>query len=275
MMRSSPRGGVVHEKSEVSGTASEPSLERAATAATTELVDRITALVEESETASYTRKAGMAGAINMLMARLPTEANSEETATCLLRLLDEGRLDGLEDEDGEPSSVAATRALLAMGYPHAMQVPPERLEALRRREHQTIPVPWGLLVGILLPAAVIQVGFVLSSDTPHQYFGLRADCLAGDVPCPPPGFGTWFRTQGLYVISLVLGGSNILAGLVALAMGRFKRTRRQLIRNFLGVATLGVMTGVLLMALGYVGFGMSALWSAGGALAAAWALKSS
>lgn len=124
-MRSSPRDGALHGTSK--GAAATTSSHE-----TTELVDRIASLAADAATAADLRRPGMAGAINALLARLPGEAASDETAARLLGLLDEGHLEGLVDEEGEPSGVAATRALLGLGYPHALLVPPARLEALRR-----------------------------------------------------------------------------------------------------------------------------------------------
>ncbi|MBZ4417311.1 hypothetical protein [Myxococcus sp. RHSTA-1-4] len=231
-------------------------------------MDRITSLITEARTASDDQQPDMAGAINELMARLPAEATSEETAVWLLRLLDDGHLDGLRDEAGQPSSVAATRALLGLGYPHAMQVPPERLEALRRWERRTLPVPWGPLVGTLLLAAMMQCFFVLMSDQPRQLFGVSAECLAGEVPCPPAGLSAWFRYEGQYLVSTGLFLENVLAGVAAVTVGRLQKVRPRVRLGFLGVGVLGLLTWGALLALGYAGVGWGAFMSAAGALAA-------
>jgi hypothetical protein len=234
-------------------------------------MDLIASLAADAATAPDTRRPGMAGAINEVLARLPSEAGSEETAPRLQRLLEEGRLDGLTDEEGLPSSVAATRALLGLGYPHALGVSPERLEALRAWERRGPPVPWGLLTGTLLVAAVVQL-FFMSMGSGPRLFGLSVAALAGEAP-PPRGLMDWVREEG----TLTVGGGLLLANgfawLAAITVGRRRKALPWVRRGFLGIAALGLLPGCVYLSLDLPGAGWGTFASAAGALVAWRTLK--
>jgi hypothetical protein len=238
-------------------------------------MDRVTALAREASTAPDQRRPGMAGALNAMMARLPSEAGSEETAARLQRLLEDGDLDGLVDEEGLQASIAATRTLLSLGYPHALRVPPERLDAMRRWERRTLPVPWLAMAGVLCFAAVFQLGFYTMGYVPPQAwfpFG-SMDVPPGFEPAPLVGGLDWFRFKGPILMYSGLLLANGVGWLMTVTVGRWLIVRPWVRRGFAGVAALGLLLGVLQYAAGYPGAGWGAFASAAGALAACWMLR--
>ncbi len=241
----------------------------------TGLMDLITSLAREASTAPDLRRPGMAGAINALIARLPSEAGTEETAAGLQRLMEAGDLDGLVDEEGLPASIAATQTLLSLGYPEALRVPPERLEAVRRWEHRTLPVPWLAMAVTLFFAAVFQLAFYTMGYVPDQAwfpFG-SVDVPPGFEPTPLVGGLDWFRFKGPILMYLGMLLANGFGWLAAVTVGRMPSFRPWVRRGFAGVAALGLLLGVLQYAAGYPGAGWGAFASAAGALAAGWMLR--
>ncbi len=96
---------------------------------------------------------------------LSSDASLRERADLLLSLIEDVRLASSTGSDGRTVRVAAIQALLALGYPYALEIPPEALEA-KARDEGTGPgllstrkgqVGFGLvtLAGILQLAAVL------------------------------------------------------------------------------------------------------------------------
>lgn len=102
-------------------------------------------------------RAAIAGRINFQLAVLAEQHKSKQTAELLHRLLDERTLDGLRDPSGLSSRAAAVRALIDLGFPHALEVAPEDLELLRRelsprrfRKVLALAIAVATAVGLLL-----------------------------------------------------------------------------------------------------------------------------
>jgi hypothetical protein len=65
---------------------------------------------------------------------LPPDASLREHADLLLALMEDAQLADYTGSDGRTVRTAAIQALLALGYPYALEVPPEALAAKARDE---------------------------------------------------------------------------------------------------------------------------------------------
>lgn len=74
-----------------------------------------------------------------------------ERADVLLEVLTDSRLRDVSGGDGRPVRAAAMQALLGLGYPYALEVPPDVLSEFSPTDHSPhFPEGRGFLVGILL-----------------------------------------------------------------------------------------------------------------------------
>ncbi|MFP2907972.1 hypothetical protein ACLESD_23560 [Pyxidicoccus sp. 3LFB2] len=238
------------------------------------LLNTLTALVEEAHTVTDLRRPGMVGAINAVLARLPSEADPGAAAAVLQRLLAEGRLEDLVDEEGQRASLAATGALLELGYPHALEVTPEQLEALRRWKPLTPPVPWFGLTVTLFLAFVAQVFFITMGTPSHPFPMMSVEALAGG-PVPERTWLQVFRTFVWDTSLAVTAGqilSNFAAFLLAVSVGWHYRGHRVARRVFLGLGVAGLVVGSLqLTASAWLTWATGA--SAAGSLLCGWLMK--
>jgi hypothetical protein len=65
---------------------------------------------------------------------LPSGASPRERADLLLSLMNDAQIADYTGTGGRKVRIAASQALLALGYPYALEVPPETLEAIARDE---------------------------------------------------------------------------------------------------------------------------------------------
>lgn len=236
---------------------------------------RISALAQEARQELGTRREEVVGALNALLERLPRESSPDEASAVLHRLLDGGLLDGLEDAEGLPASVAATRAMTALGFPHALEVPPERLEALNRWRTPALEVPRGPLAFVLGISTVVQMGFVTMVDMGMRRMGhlMSMNALAG-IPEEPT-----LTSQLRYLVGDAAGpiflaqlAATVVAGGLAMAVAGRREWRAPARRGLLGLAALGLAVGGFQLALG-LDEGWGTLASAGGSLVAGWLLR--
>lgn len=237
------------------------------------LLDRITSLASEASTASDLVRPGMVGALHALMERLPTESRDEETATRLQRLLEDGHLDGLRDEDGQPSTVVATRTLLDLEHPRALGMAPERLESLRRWERRPLPVPWPKLAVTLFFVSLLHVIAVTAGSEPKRFLPVPLDPV-GDADMPATEVEFWFRVVGGFFVAVGMVLANALGWLTAFAVRQHVQGRTWVRRGFFTVGALGLLLGGLHFAVGAVFDGVGAFASAAWALSAGWLSRS-
>jgi hypothetical protein len=153
---------------------------------------------------------------------------ARERADLLLALLQNEELRGLSGSDARPVRTAALEALLALGYPYALEVPPELLAELRPEARRPdLLQRWNFQLGLALPvlAAVVECAFISAID----------------------GSGSsYFRGVARWLITLSLV-TSVLPTLLAF-LGTWKRRR---VLNGLGIWPMGLAgLGVMLVALG-------------------------
>jgi hypothetical protein len=239
------------------------------------LAERLTALVLEARQERWARRADLTNSITSLLEGLPSHPNPGEVVPTLHRLLEEGLLDELEDGSGQSASVAATRALLALGYPHALEVSPEQLAALKHWEGRTGSAPAWSILGILFVAMVVQLAFItLGSPGIRHLFGASAAALAGDtawVPSLRDRVESFIRQAEwpVFYVQTLLHGCGFVFTLMA---GGHREGRRRAMGSFYALGALGTLMGLVQFQLsGMVGFGTFV--AAGAALIAGRLLK--
>ncbi|RKH20236.1 hypothetical protein D7Y13_12625 [Corallococcus praedator] len=239
-----------------------------------ELVPLFEQALADATSASSSRQVG---ALNACIDRMSRTEDPEKLAPVLHVLLAKDGVNRLVDEQGVPVGIAATRALLALSYPHPLEVSPERLETLRQFDDFIVPpAPSGKLFFVLAVAALSQaMFFVISHDSPY-FEGLSADVLAGMDPAslPPPtlweqmkdGLGPFWRVVKPAVpwIQFI---ASALGYLFAVAIADTARERLLARRGFVVLGFLGLAAGFLLPLRGAQPLGTFA--SAVGALLAA------
>lgn len=93
-----------------------------------------------AEPPSGAQKAALKTLAHELRRRAPDDG--EARARVLVRLLDDSALQTVTDDAGVPLRALAAQALLELGFPHALQLSPEDLEAARR--HHSMRLGWVL-----------------------------------------------------------------------------------------------------------------------------------
>ena len=214
------------------------------------LAERLTALVMEARQEKWARRADLTHSITSLLEGLPSHPNPGEVVPTVHRLLEDGLLEGLEDGTGQSASVAATRALLALGYPHALEVSPEQLAALKHWERRTPPAPWALLLLLGAGALLVQqVCSQLGEPGIRHLFGASAAALAGgsgEVVVPT----LWERVEGFirdtskpaYFSQFVL---NCGAWVIAFFSSGYRKGRWLAMRTFQGIGAVGCLLALV------------------------------
>lgn len=133
---------------------------------------------------------------------LAPEQSPRERADLLLSLIGDERIASYTGSEGRTVRGAAIQALMALGYPYALEVPPEALEAHAREEPRQGP---GILstgtgksgFGLVVLAAVVQAAACL-------YVGQ----LIGDTTYMAVALGIVFATTLLPAL-VAIGGQSV------------------------------------------------------------------
>jgi hypothetical protein len=154
-------------------------------------------------------------------------AGGRAQADALLKLLEGGRLTELVDSEGKTCRAAAAEALIAMGYPYALELSPEDLDHVRKgggfRSHAASLVSALTLIAVLTGLEVV-LGASSSSGTlsfAHAALtGLSAIAMAVTRPrTRARKYALWaVILSGLEGVGLAILGAPgaLLAGLGAL-----------------------------------------------------------
>ncbi|RKH10213.1 hypothetical protein D7V97_14505 [Corallococcus sp. CA053C] len=201
----------------------------------------------EAALGSESQRSQKASALHAFIDVLVRMEDPAKLAPALHALLERQGVDSLVDEEGVPVSIAVTRALLSLAYPHPLEVPPERLEALRQWELLVPVPPAGWMFATLLVATVFQgLCYVMSDDLRHVFHGLSAAALAGEVPPPhwTDGFVTFARLleQALPWTQFV---GSVLAFLYATVIADKARERHHARQGFLWLGGLGLVLALM------------------------------
>lgn len=98
----------------------------------------------------------LAGQLNELLRRLPP---GEDEGRLLLKVLGDGSLSGLTDQQGGSSRREAVRALLRLGFPWALEIDPDTLQWFRQVEKP--PRSSSLLVALVLLLTLLGGGVLV------------------------------------------------------------------------------------------------------------------
>lgn len=215
-------------------------------AAPTPSIDDLMPMLEEALGAEA-RRSEKAGALHAFIDVLVRMEDPAKLAPALHALLERQGVDSLVDEQGVPVSIAVTRALLSLAYPHPLEVPPERLEALRQWELLVPAPPAGSMFATLLVATVFQaLCHLMSDDIRHLFQGLSVEALAGVVPEPhwTDGFVTFARFLERALPWTQFVGS-VLAFLYATVIADTARERHRARQGFLWLGGLGLVMALM------------------------------
>ncbi|CAM3135669.1 hypothetical protein G4177_19490 [Corallococcus sp. ZKHCc1 1396] len=195
-------------------------------------------------------------ALNACIERMARTEDPEKLAPVLHALLAKDGVNRLVDAQGVPVGIAATRALLALSYPHPLEVSPERLETLRQFDDFIVPpAPSGKLFVVLAVAALFQAMFFVISHGSPFFEGLSVEALAGMDPASLPPPTLWERIKdGLAPLGKVVKPAvpwiqfiaSALGYLFAVAIADTARERLLARRGFVVLGTLGLAAGFLL-----------------------------
>jgi len=179
-----------------------------------------------------------------LAAPLVEGESARERADVLLDILQDAHLSGLTGSDARPVRAAALDALMTLGFPYALEVPPELLAELRPRARRPdLFKRWNVQLGLALPvlAAVVECSFIHAINSQSSYYeGLAGGLITLSlVTSLPPmllaflGLGTrnrFLNALGIWPMGLV----GLLVALFALGMNE----RETPILLFMGGARL-------------------------------------
>ncbi|WP_224363221.1 hypothetical protein [Hyalangium versicolor] len=239
----------------------------------TEMWEHLSRLIVEARGGALLLRRGLVAALNERIQRLPSELGSDASASLLNRLLNEGCLEGLQDDTGQISTHVAARTLMGLGFPHALHVTPEQLEALHQQKLRptrlsvpTVPIGLTLFATLLVHVSLLASG--VDSRSSHTMAGLLAemlgwlvvgspsggfDCLVGfSLPPPPPPAVDRYAGYMLW---------SLLVFFLARGVGRFSSVRPVGVIVLTSLSTMGLIIG---LAESTGGTGWSSLVAAGG-----------
>jgi hypothetical protein len=143
-------------------------------------------------------------------------------ADFLLSLIESAAVSDLQGSDGRSVRTAAVRALLDLGYPYALEIPPEALsmvDPLSEAGPQEIPIAGLIATGVGL---LVQLGYAMPGLL-KILEGSGAGSLIGALiflgmvlgPAASAVIGGWLRERGLQrlgILSMAVTGSLWLTG---------------------------------------------------------------
>ncbi|WP_342373787.1 hypothetical protein NVS55_20290 [Myxococcus stipitatus] len=246
--------------------------------AETPLTERIHALVLRARAAPPEEREALGKDLNGLLSQLPKQAERESAVTLLRGYMENGALEGL-GTSSLPADIAATKAALDLGYPIALEISPERLDALREWEGtaDSEGIPWMAIMVVSFVAFITQIACTSLADV-----GALQTRQLAMYPFGGPIGGE--ETSGLEVFRRFLEewaypvvGIQFAAGvfnfLFTITFGRLRIGRKGASYLYLALAVFGACVAVFqLPVINWLGLGT--LTSATGAYVSARLLKS-
>lgn len=184
-------------------------------------------LVEEARAPGASR-ADVDALLLGLAGPLAEGESARERSDVLLDILQDAQLSGVTGSDTRPVRTAALEALMALGFPYALEVPPDLLaEVCPRASRPDLLNRWNFHLGLALPilAAVVECSFIYGIDSQASYFPGVAGLLItlSLVTTLPPTLlaflGTWKRRRVLNALGIwPMGLVGLGVMLFALAM---------------------------------------------------------
>lgn len=147
---------------------------------------------------------------------LAPEASPREHADFLLSLLSDERSLGLTGSNGRTLKRAATRALLALGYPYALELPPEVVELSASERSRGRRVWWGkaLITANAVGPAIALFLAVLRFDLSNEVELIAAFLAAlGASTVLPMGLILWGRKKASLLLRIFGSLGHIASGL--------------------------------------------------------------
>ncbi|MFP2908628.1 hypothetical protein ACLESD_26970 [Pyxidicoccus sp. 3LFB2] len=202
-------------------------------------------LTEQARRVPEAERPELALRLNTLLGQMAAEGGDRKVADTFHRLLESGKLEGLVDSRGRTCRAAAVEALLALGFPYALEVRPEDLEHLRANKPKDAGRQ-GFTLGPAVPAALVGSSLVaqalleLSNPGPPESLvtaqvGLSVLALMALWLAPPKsavyrvGLGllalvTCLGVVGPLVEAGVLGLWAVFSGLVAVLLAALRES---------------------------------------------------
>jgi hypothetical protein len=144
---------------------------------------------------------------------LPAQGVPRAAADFLIRQLEGGTFAALEDQRGGSTRAAAVRALLALGYPYALEVSPEDLGHLRAEDQRRRPwtEPAASAVVVAGAAASSVVAALHPSLGAAAVLPLALGSVVGGLLAAFNRSGTRGRALGMGLLATVTVGGVVLA----------------------------------------------------------------
>ncbi|QSQ15672.1 hypothetical protein [Myxococcus landrumensis] len=242
------------------------------------MTERIHALVLRARAASPDEHEALGKDLNALLLQLPKQAEREPAVALLRGYMENGALEGL-GTSSLPADIAATQAALDLGYPIALEVSPERLEALREWEgtEESAGIPWMAIMVVSFVAFITQVACMTLADVgalrTHQ---LAMEAFGGRPRIGEPSWLDVFRRfmeEWAYPVMGLQFAAGVFNFLFTVTLGRLRGGMKGASYLYLGLAAFGGT--VALVQLPYLTWlGLGTLASATGAYVSARLLKS-
>jgi hypothetical protein len=167
-------------------------------------------LIEQARGALPVDQQALAEHINRCFEQMAERGGSRATADFILRQLDGGRLADLVDGAQRSSRAVAAQALLALGYPYALELSPEDLDHLRREEQRARrPSVAPFIVGAVAAASSVSMASYSAGGAWTGAGALAAGLCAGGALLSWSRVGTRLRALAVGLLAAVTLGAGI------------------------------------------------------------------
>ncbi|WP_224367968.1 hypothetical protein [Hyalangium versicolor] len=134
---------------------------------------------------------------------MPEDNSPRERADLLLSILEDSTVSAHTGSNGRTVRAAAVKALLALGYPYALEVPPEALSDRRPGEGElprslfsTSQGMWGFGLVMAVGVLLLIVGLLIAADSRSSVFLAIILALVGGSTFLPAALTVWGHNSG-------------------------------------------------------------------------------